>query len=124
MHSTPQRPFLQNNISSFYGSSCANNGEDALNTPVEALDKVAEVADLLSLRFERKEGKPPAYASSGTMGSMAAAKAKLRAASEVKVSTLGHFRSLWAPWPTGSRREPPQSTAVDHGPRKTDYRVK
>ena len=26
-------PSYENNITSFYGSSCANNGKDALNTP-------------------------------------------------------------------------------------------
>ena len=38
VHSTPHRPFLNltNHITSFYGSSCANNGKGALNTP-EAL---------------------------------------------------------------------------------------
>eukprot|EP00959_Pyramimonas_sp_CCMP1952_P058010 1210861-Pyramimonas_sp.AAC.1 len=40
MHSTPQRPSVGGllNITSFYGSSCANNGKDALNTPDHPAD--------------------------------------------------------------------------------------
>jgi serine palmitoyltransferase len=54
---------------------------------VDALDKVAEVADELSLRFERKSGRAPFYSSGGTMTAIDQGKNKLRVASEAKVES-------------------------------------
>eukprot|EP00976_Prorocentrum_cordatum_P060717 1176016-Prorocentrum_minimum.AAC.4 len=112
MHSTPQT----NNITSCYGSSCANNGKDALNTP-ETL-KGDSTARYLTSRSSHPRGasrwprgSPPSRGRGrARAGSGAASPAPARASAYPAPPPGRPARSPAAPAPPPENGVPKRST--------------